>query len=95
MSVFDASPAPTLLTHPSEAPASTATSPLEPSEEPSMEADAHTARELSHALVVNRVGAAVDFDAVLRRLGLETGTDLQVYLDSTKRKRRSKMKKHK
>jgi hypothetical protein len=72
----------------------------------SAEADADAARQLARALVMNRVGATVSFDAALRRLGLDMSdgqaraeevdlSDLVVHLDSTKRKRRKKMKKHK
>lgn len=61
--------------------------------EASMEADADAARLLSRALVVNRVGNTVDWEETLVRLGMHT--PLQVDLDSTKRKRRQKMKKHK
>lgn len=74
--------------------------------EASPEADADTARQLSRTLVINRVGSAVDWEKTLQRLGWES--DPSVYLDisnefvsssiamdSTKRKRRKKMKKHK
>jgi hypothetical protein len=89
--MFDAAPGAAFL-----GPAKPAESALEAAdgEEPSAEADAHTARQLSHALVMNRVGSAIAFDAALARLGLET-SNLAVQMDSTKRKRRSKMKKHK
>jgi hypothetical protein len=74
--------------------------------ETSPEADVHAARQLARSIVMNRVGATVDFDTTLRRLGLEVNdgrvpveemdlSDLAVHLDSTKRKRRKKMKKHK
>ncbi|KAH9945862.1 uncharacterized protein BXZ73DRAFT_95382 [Epithele typhae] len=71
------------------------------------EADAEAARQLARALVVQRVGASLDWDAALGRLGLdvdaagraaevhEAEEAFQVYMDSTKRKRRKKMKKHK
>jgi hypothetical protein len=90
-SVFDAVSSTAFLAH-----AKSAESTLEGSEaeESSAEADAHTARQLSHAIVMNRVGSAIAFDAALARLGLDT-TDLAVQMDSVKRKRRSKMKKHK
>lgn len=71
--------------------------------EASPEADADTARQLSRALVVNRVGNSVDWEAALQRLGLDVQDsafmmdigDSGIALDSTKRKRRKKMKKHK
>jgi hypothetical protein len=70
------------------------------------EADADAARQLARAIVMNRVGATVSFDAALRHLGLDLSegraraeevdlSDLVMHLDSTKRKRRKKMKKHK
>ena len=66
------------------------------------EADADAARQLSRALVVNRVGNLVDWQETLARLGLEEANDSLlaaetsiVNMDSTKRKRRKKMKKHK
>jgi hypothetical protein len=72
----------------------------------SADADAHAARQLARAIVMNRVGADISFDAALRRLGLDVSegraraedvdlSDLTIHLDSTKRKRRKKMKKHK
>lgn len=74
--------------------------------EPSPEADADTARQLARALVVNRVGASLSWEDTLRRLGLDdtasraeevsvAQTAYEAYMDSTKRKRRRKMKKHK
>lgn len=72
------------------------------------EADAETARQISRALAINRIGSVVDWENTLRRLGynvdLEPGrmsvkeqlaSESEVALDSTKRKRRKKMKKHK
>jgi hypothetical protein len=51
---------------------------------------------------MNAVGSAVSWEATLRRLGLKLTEEdvaalegLAVELDSTKRKRRTKMKKHK
>ncbi|KLO18847.1 hypothetical protein SCHPADRAFT_899409 [Schizopora paradoxa] len=69
--------------------------------EASPEADADAARQLSRALVVNRVGNTVNWDQTLARLGLQVEMEapevenVQIDLDSTKRKRRRKMKKHK
>jgi hypothetical protein len=70
------------------------------------EADADTARQLARAMVMHRVAGSIEWDATLRRLGLDIDTprqeetkmlenEFQVMLDSTKRKRRKKMKKHK
>lgn len=74
--------------------------------EPSPEADADTARQLARALVVNRVGASLSWEDTLRRLGLDDTASkaeevsvaqavYDAYMDSVKRKRRRKMKKHK
>lgn len=74
--------------------------------EPSPEADADAARQLARALVMNNVGPTVAFEDALRRLGLDMsegreGPEVEdfahygIYMDSVKRKRRSKMKKHK
>jgi hypothetical protein len=71
------------------------------------EADAEAARQLARALVINRVGAAITWEETLRKLGMDVDGDLtgprdsiskeleEVLLDSTRRKRRKKMKKHK
>lgn len=68
--------------------------------EASAEADADAARQLSRALVINRVGNSMNWEAALQRLGVgpvdAAGSMAEgVALDSTKRKRRKKMKKHK
>ena len=74
--------------------------------EASAESDADAARQLARALVVNKVGADLAWEETLMRLGLDIGEgrleevklaeqEYQVYLDSTKRKRRKKMKTHK
>ncbi|KAL4077315.1 hypothetical protein V8B97DRAFT_2004188 [Scleroderma yunnanense] len=77
--------------------------------ESSQEADVDAARQLAHTLVVNRVGATISWQDTLSRLGLaQEGaiTDpalikqaaqkwVNVYADSTRRKKRKKMKKHK
>ena len=74
--------------------------------EASPESDADAARLLARALVSNRVGAALAWENTLKGLGLDESTvrvaevnqakaEFDVYMDSTKRKRRKKMKKHK
>ena len=74
--------------------------------EASPESDADAARQLARALVANRVGAALTWEATLKRLGLDVAAEheeevcqaqaeFDMYMDSTKRKRRRKMKKHK
>ena len=79
---------------------------LEDPPEASPESDADAARQLARALVVNRVGAALSWEATLKRLGLDVTegraeeisqaqAEFDMYMDSTKRKRRRKMKKHK
>ncbi|KAI0647341.1 hypothetical protein C8Q79DRAFT_1068695 [Trametes meyenii] len=79
---------------------------LEESAETSPEADADAARQLARAMVVNRIGASLSWEESLRRLGLDLTSgraeevsmaeaEFEVYMDSTKRKRRKKMKKHK
>ncbi|OJA18754.1 hypothetical protein AZE42_01639 [Rhizopogon vesiculosus] len=77
--------------------------------ESSFETDADAARQLAHALVMNRVGGIMTWQNTLARLGLD-GESTQssavnakesaqewftIYADSTKRKKRKKMKKHK
>ncbi|OCH87401.1 hypothetical protein OBBRIDRAFT_796227 [Obba rivulosa] len=68
--------------------------------------DADTARQLTRALVMNKVEASVAWEDTLHRLGLDVTTGraeevrvaeeaFEMYMDSTKRKRRKKMKKHK
>lgn len=74
--------------------------------EASPESDADAARQLARALVVNKIGAAMHWEEVLQKLGLDETTrraeevslaeaEFDMYMDSTKRKRRRKMKKHK
>ncbi|KAI0313337.1 hypothetical protein OF83DRAFT_1065651 [Amylostereum chailletii] len=73
--------------------------------EASPEADTDTARQLARALAMNRVGATISWEDTLRHMGLDLNVErgqeqmdlaaLQVRLDSTKRKKRKKMKKHK
>jgi len=77
--------------------------------EASPEADADAARQLARALVLNRVGGTVAWESTLRHLGLDVNLEEgraslkeqcereweDIMMDSTKRKRRSKMKKHK
>lgn len=77
--------------------------------ESSFETDADAARQLAHALVMNRVGGIMSWQNTLATLGLD-GESTQssavnakesaqewftIYADSTKRKKRKKMKKHK
>jgi len=72
------------------------------------DSDAATARQLSRALIMSHAGASVAWEDALRRLGLDLEKDFdriqtrarmdrewEVMMDSTKRKRRKKMKKHK
>lgn len=67
----------------------------------SAEADADTARQLSRSLVMSRVQNVVEWETALARLGLEEVKEPippipeEISMDSTKRKRRKKMKKHK
>ncbi|KAI8989713.1 hypothetical protein BD414DRAFT_485000 [Trametes punicea] len=79
---------------------------LEEPVEASPEADAEAARQLARAIVVNRIGASLAWEEALKRLGLDVTSgraeevsmaeaEFEMYLDSTKRKRRKKMKKHK
>ncbi|KAG1756416.1 uncharacterized protein EDB91DRAFT_13675 [Suillus paluster] len=77
--------------------------------ESSFETDADAARQLGHALVMNRVGGMVSWHNTLARLGLggesaegsainakESAQEwVTIHADSTKRKKRKKMKKHK
>lgn len=110
-SVFDSAP---LSAFPTFAPAAGASasslgpapSTLDEAPEASPEADADAARLLARAIVMNRLGGTITFEAALRKLGLDLSegrqrvedmdlSALEVHLESTKRKRRSKMKKHK
>ena len=72
------------------------------------EGDAETARQLTRALAMNKAGSMVEWEKTLRMLGLDPEMEperivmreqmekeWEVMLDSTKRKRRKKMKKHK
>ncbi|KAH9857181.1 hypothetical protein C2E23DRAFT_806843 [Lenzites betulinus] len=79
---------------------------MEEALEVSPEADADAARQLARAMVVNRIGASLAWEDTLRQLGLDLTAGraeevsqaeaaFEVYMDSTKRKRRKKMKKHK
>jgi len=101
--LFDTSPTLALGPAPPRAPTGTGTASqatLEDPPETTPEADADTARLLARTLAMNAVNSAVSWEATLRRLGLNPAEDaalggLAVKLDSTKRKRRRKMKKHK
>lgn len=95
---LDLDPAPP-RTHTATATGSHATT-LEDPPETTPEADADTARLLARTQAMNAVSSAVSWEATLRRLGLNPIEDAalegpSVELDSTKRKRRAKMKKHK
>jgi len=82
---------------------------FESTSEPSIDADAEAARQLTRALTMNKAGATVSWENTLKRLGLDVAQDADrvglqqqfdkewqdVMMDSTKRKRRKKMKKHK
>jgi hypothetical protein len=66
------------------------------------EADADAARQLARALALQHIGAAASWDETLRRIGIDPTQGLEdpppsfnILLDSVKRKRKSKMKKHK
>lgn len=74
--------------------------------EPSPDSDADAARLLARAMVSTRVGAALSWEDTLKRLGLDESkgrveevtlaqAEFDAWMDSTKRKRRKKMKKHK
>ena len=76
---------------------------LDNAAEASPEADADAARQLARAVALHRAGAVASWNATLERLGLPTDADEAVMgafedavqMDSVKRKRRKKMKKHK
>jgi hypothetical protein len=82
---------------------------FDPSSEPSVDADAEAARQLTRALTMNKAGATVSWEDTLKHLGLDVTQEAdrvnlqqqfdkdwrEVMMDSTKRKRRKKMKKHK
>jgi len=74
-----------------------------------MDADAEAARQLTRALTMSKAGASIAWEDTLRHLGLDVTQSADrvglaeqlakekhdVLMDSTKRKRRKKMKKHK
>jgi hypothetical protein len=101
--LFDAPPTLTLGPAPPPAVGTGAASQatLDDPPETTPEADADTARLLARTLAMNAVGSTVSWEATLRRLGLHPAEDaaalggLAIELDSTQRKRRKKMKKHK
>lgn len=82
---------------------------IDNSPESSPDADADAARQLAHTLVMNRVGGAVAWQQALSGLGLsvkfsendmtlakESAQEwVSIHADSTRRKKRKKMKKHK
>ena len=74
-----------------------------------LDADAEAARQLTRALTLSKAGATLSWENTLQKLGLDISKDAdrvnlekqfekdweEVMMDSTKRKRRKKMKKHK
>jgi len=84
-------------------PQETTTSTLGEASEVSADADADAARQLARALAVNRLGGWIDWEEVLAKLGDSESkraaqmpiSSFGVNMDSTKRKRRKKMSKHK
>jgi hypothetical protein len=74
-----------------------------------IDADAEAARQLTRALTMNSAGAAMAWENTLRRLGLDPDKDPErvglqeqmdkewndVLMESTKKRRRKKMNKHK
>ena len=100
--LFDTSP--TLVLGPTRTPG-VAPVTLDNPPETTPEADADTARLLARSMAMNAVISSVSWDATMRRLGLDPAEGraaesaalegLAVGLDSTQRKRRKKMKKHK
>lgn len=105
--IFQTSPLPLPFNIPSKSDAeATQLDGLEDPLEASAEDDADAARLLARAMVVNRIGPSMAWEQTLQRLGLDVTrgraeevrmaeAEFEVYLDSTKRKRRRKMKKHK
>lgn len=104
-SIFESIPAPFTLP-PGPSPEASSLSKFDDPPEASLEADADTARQLARAMVVNRIGASMAWEGTLKRLGLDVTegradevrlaeAEFEVLMDSTKRKRRKKMKKHK
>lgn len=71
--------------------------------------DVETARQLHYVITKNRVGAVAEWETVLKKMGLDMSQDAErvqlreqmdkeweeVLMDSVKRKRKKKMKKHK
>lgn len=104
-SIFESSPSP--FSFPPTVNADTAKyGTIDDPPEASPESDADAARLLARALVTSKVSAALAWEDTLRRLGLDetkgraeevvqAQAELDMYMDSTKRKRRKKMKKHK
>ena len=74
-----------------------------------VDGDAETARQLHHAITITRAGATIDWEETLKVLGIDTSQEPEriksqeqwdreweeAMMDSTKRKRKKKMKKHK
>ena len=81
---------------------------LDETPDAAIDADAEAARQLTRALTMSRAGGAVSWESTLRRLGMNVDLDpervglqqqmdseWEVIMDSTRRKRKKKMKKHK
>ena len=82
---------------------------LETSTDPFIDADAEAARQLTRALTMSKAASTLAWENTMKHLGLDVSKDAdrvnlqqqfdkeweEVMLDSTKRKRRKKMKKHK
>lgn len=74
-----------------------------------IDGDAEAARQLHHSMTMSRVGAAIEWEETLKALGIDVSKDVErvhlqeqwdrewkeVMMDSVKRKRKRKMKKHK
>jgi len=108
-SIFRPIPSNYSLFDPLQPPVSENTFGFDLTSEPSIDADAEAARQLTRALTINKAGATVSWENTLKHLGLDVAQDADrvnlqqqfdkewqdVMMDSTKRKRRKKMKKHK
>ncbi|KAF5357763.1 hypothetical protein D9756_001322 [Leucocoprinus leucothites] len=74
-----------------------------------VDGDAEAARQLHHTMTMSRIGATVGWEETLKALGIDVSKDAErvmlqeqwdkeweeVMMDSTKRKKKKKMKKHK
>lgn len=99
-SLFESAPT-TTMSSPGGAPPPASLGTIDDPPMATPEADADAARQLSRALVMNRVGNLTDWEDALARFGLQEVKEpappvpAGISMDSTKRKRRKKMKKHK